>query len=85
MPTQEEEEAFAEQMLDEALEEYRRVLPEDELQALRGCLRDELLFHPDGRARLRRAMPDPATDKSGTKAKERPVEAPGAKKRGKAG
>ena len=37
----------------------------------------------DGRARLRRAMPDPATDRSGTKEKEAPVESSAAKKRGK--
>ena len=76
------EEAFAEQMLNESLEGYARILPPDELTALRGVLRDELLFHPEGRARLKRAMAAPVVDASHVKAKDSAARSDTAKKEG---
>lgn len=76
------EEAFAEQMLDESLEAYAGILPVEELKALRGVLRDELLFHPAGRARLKRAMAAPIVDESHVKAKDGGNTADTAKKEG---
>lgn len=52
-------EAFIETMLDEALAGFEKITSQPELEAIRSSLRDELLFHPWGRERVRRAMSDP--------------------------
>lgn len=64
MATEEEEEAFLETLLDEALEGFERVVTKEEVRAIRACLRDEHLFHPAGRARLKQAMAAPVVDES---------------------
>lgn len=61
---------FIEQMLDEALEGYEKITSAKELEAIRACLRDELLFHPAGQERVRRAMTDPVVERSGKVAKK---------------
>lgn len=53
--------AFIEQMLDEALTGFEKITSSRELEVIRSCLRDELLFHPAGQERVRRAMSDPQT------------------------
>lgn len=62
-------ESFIEQMLDEALAGYERITGARELEAIRSCLKDELLFHPAGQERVRRAMSDATVERSGKVAK----------------
>ena len=57
-------EAFVESELDEALADYAKILPPNELAIMRAALRDELLFHPDGQRLVRAAMDDPSVDRS---------------------
>ncbi|MEO5927553.1 MAG: hypothetical protein ABIO72_02505 [Patescibacteria group bacterium] len=63
--SQESVEAFIERMLDEALAGYERITGPEELEAIRSCLKDELMFHPAGKERVRRAMSDAKVERSG--------------------
>jgi hypothetical protein len=69
--TNPEVEAFVERELDEALRDFEQILPPEEFAILRASLRHELLFHPEGQARVREAMPDPSVDRSGTAVRQR--------------
>ncbi len=59
------EEQLVDAILDEALADFKGLVTPSVLAAIRGCLEDRLTAHPDGRALLRRAMPDPAVHVSG--------------------
>ena len=67
--TEEEIEAFIEQMLDESLAGFEKITTARELEIIRSSLRDELLFHPAGQERVRRAMSDTSVERSGKVAK----------------
>jgi hypothetical protein len=56
MATEEDDAALIEQLIDEALDGFRDLLPEEELSATRAILRDELRRYPGGVTQLRSAL-----------------------------
>jgi hypothetical protein len=64
-PKTEPEDNLVDAIVGEALVDIDQFLSPEVLAAIRGCLEDRLRAHPEGRALLRRAMPDPQVDKSG--------------------
>ncbi len=59
------EDELADEIVDEALGEFAGLLPAELLREIHACVADRLVAHPEGRAVLRRAMPDPQMDSSG--------------------
>ena len=65
-----EDEKLVDELIEEAIKGYERVIPSRELEAMRACLRHEYLVNPEGRRKLRALRPDPEVDRSGDMRKE---------------
>ncbi len=59
------EDELADEIVSEALDEFAGLIPAELLREIHACVADRLVAHPEGRALLRRAMPDPQMDSSG--------------------
>lgn len=64
-PAEDRRARLAEEIVDEALDGYRAVLPAALYEAIRDHLLDAFVFEPDARLLLRRALPDPQRAVSG--------------------
>lgn len=64
-----EEENFANELVRDAIQGFDRLLSKADYEAILAYLVGDLLFTPEGRERLRRAMLDPTVDRSETVAR----------------
>lgn len=65
MDVEDVDEALVEQVLEETLKGFDKLVGEADLQMMRELIRGDLLHSPEGQRRLRQARPEPHVERSG--------------------